>query len=152
MQERFITEKGMQVDAWMRAWMDIVAMERAGINAFNKKRCQKELRKNLAVFGLAEGMTPDAERKEAWRLFTKDYMKSCTESKMFRGYVFGIGKIKDEALAKKMLDEIVFVTKLIPEKLGAEALAAPLHEEMLDAFAEFVEDGEAFVKKSFFKL
>lgn len=152
MQERFITEKGIQVDTWMRAWMDIVSMEKAGIHAFNKKRCQRELLKNLGIFGLEDGKTPEEALKEEWKTFTKDYMKSCMESKMFRGFVFGIGKIKDEALAQKMLDEIVLVTRAIPEQLGLESLAAPLHEEMVQAFTEHVEDGDAFVKKSIFKL
>ncbi len=162
MQERFIMEKGNRIDTWMRAWMDIVTMEKAGINAFNKKRCQKALRKNLEVFGLQDvtasdassktAWTPDASLADAWETFTADYMKSCMESKMFRGFVFGIGKVKDEVLAKLMLDEIMLVTKTIPETLGLETLAVPLHDVMVKAFAERVENGEAFVKKSIFKL
>lgn len=152
MQERFIIEKGNRIDTWMRAWMDIVSMEKAGIHAFNKKRCQRELLKNLGIFGLEDGKMPDESLKEAWKTFTADYMKSCMESKMFRGFVFGIGKVKDEVLAKLMLDEIMLVTKTIPEALGLETLAAPLHDVMVKAFAERVENGEAFVKKSIFKL
>lgn len=152
MQERMITENGTQIDVWMRAWMDIVTMEKAGISAFNKKKCQRELRKNLEIFGLADGKAPDDTMKDAWRSFTADFMRSCMESRMFRGFVFGIGKVKDEVLAKLMLDEILLVTKTIPEKLGLDMLAAPLHEVMLETFAERVENGEAFVKKSMFKV
>lgn len=162
MQERFIIEKGMQIDTWMRAWMDIVSMEKAGISAFNKKKCQKELRKNLMIFGLEDGTSSDGSSnkvwtlddtlKDAWCTFTADYMKSCMESKMFRGVIMGIGKVKDEILAKLMLEEIVLVTKTIPERLGQEKLAEPLHHVMLKAFSERVENGEAFVKKSIFKV
>ena len=152
MQKRISTENGKQIDTWMRAWMNIVTMEKAGINVLNKKRCQKELRKYLQVFGLEEGKLPDEALKDAWCSFTADYMRSCMESRMFRGVVFGIGKVKDEVLAKLMLDEIVLVTKTVPEKLELEMFAAPLHEVMLEAFAERVENGEAFVKKSIFKV
>lgn len=151
MQERLKIENGNQIDTWMRAWMDIVSMEKAGIHALNKKKCKKELQKNLQMFGLQEE-APDDSLKDAWRSFTADYMRSCMESRMFRGFAFGIGKVKDEVLAKLILDEIVLVTKTVPEKLELGAMAAPLHEVMLEAFAERVENGEAFVKKSIFKL
>lgn len=152
MQERIITENGKQIDTWMRAWMNVVTMEKAGISVLNKKRCQKELRNDLQVFGLSEGEAPDEALKDAWRSFTADYMRSCMESRMFRGVVFGIGKVKDEILAKMMLDEIVLVTKTVPEKLELGSFAAPLHEVMLETFTDRVENGEAFVKKSIFKV
>ena len=102
-------------DAFMKAWMMIKASGAAGISFFNKRHLQKELKQYMKDLCLLE-YAPENETEQAvllteWENFAKVLLASCTGSKTYCSTLFGIVPIKDASVARKIAEEIDFVTR-----------------------------------------
>lgn len=117
-------------DSFMKAWMMIKASGAAGISFFNKRHLQKELKQYMKDLCLLE-YAPENETEQTillaeWENFAKVLLASCTGSKTYCSTLFGIVPIKDASVARKIAEEIDFVTRTYPQKL-----------ELADEFAPF---------------
>ena len=124
-------------DVFMKAWMMIKASGAAGISFFNKRHLQKELKqymKDLCLLGYA----PENETEQTVLL------ASCTGSKTYCSTLFGIVPIKDASVARKIAEEIDFVTRTYPQKLELADEFAPFREVMVNTYCNMIENGSSY--------
>ncbi len=135
-------------DAFMKAWMMIKASGAAGISFFNKRHLQKELKQYMKDLCLLE-YAPENETEQAvllteWENFAKVLLASCTGSKTYCSTLFGIVPIKDASVARKIAEEIDFVTRTYPQKLELADEFAPFREVMVNTYCNMIENGSSY--------
>ena len=69
-----------------------------------------------------------------WKAFAKFWMETCIKDKSYSSTVFGLVRMKDETLAKKLAQEIGDVCVFIPRALGLEERAVPLRNAVVKAY------------------
>ena len=72
-----------------------------------------------------------AKKDREGRIFAKVLLASCTGSKTYCSTLFGIVPIKDASVARKIAEEIDFVTRTYPQKLELADEFAPFREVMV---------------------
>jgi len=132
----------------MKAWMMIKASGAAGISFFNKRHLQKELKQYMKDLCLLE-YAPENETEQAvllteWENFAKVLLASCTGSKTYCSTLFGIVPIKDASVARKIAEEIDFVTRTYPQKLELADEFAPFREVMVNTYCNMIENGSSY--------
>ena len=140
--------KDKKSDAFMKAWMMIKASGAAGISFFNKRHLQKELKQYMKDLCLLD-YTPENETERAilpneWENFAKVLLASCTGCKTYCSTFFGIVPIKDASVARKIAEEIDFVTRTYPEKLEFADEFAPFREIMVNTYCNMIENGRSY--------
>ena len=140
--------KDKKSDAFMKAWMMIKASGAAGISFFNKRHLQKELKQYMKDLCLLD-YTPENETERAillneWKNFAKVLLASCTGCKTYCSTFFGIVPIKDASVARKIAEEIDFVTRTYPEKLELADEFAPFREIMVNTYCNMIENGRSY--------
>ena len=135
-------------DAFMKAWMMIKASGAAGISFINKRHLQKELKQYMKDLCLLE-YAPENETEQAvllteWENFAKVLLASCTGSKTYCSTLFGIVPIKDASVARKIAEEIDFVTRTYPQKLELADEFAPFREVMVNTYCNMIENGSSY--------
>lgn len=134
------------VDRYMYSWMNILIAGRTGIHFWNRKAVKKELEKLLDVF------VPDGKRKEQAELsqlrrreiecFALLWLESCVKDKSYASTVFGMIRMSDESLSRKMAEEIGEVLLFIPAAVGLEEKARPVKEVFLELYFRKINGGE----------
>ena len=132
----------------MKAWMMIKASGAAGISIFNKRHLQKELKQYMKDLCLLE-YAPENETEQTvllteWENFAKVLLASCTGSKTYCSTLFGIVPIKDASVARKIAEEIDFVTRTYPQKLELADEFAPFREVMVNTYCNMIENGSSY--------
>ena len=140
--------KDKKSDAFMKAWMMIKASGAAGISFFNKRHLQKELKQYMKDLCLLD-YTPENETERAillneWENFAKVLLASCTGCKTYCSTFFGIVPIKDASVARKIAEEIDFVTRTYPEKLELADEFVPFREIMVNTYCNMIENGRSY--------
>ena len=110
-------------DAFMKAWMMIKASGAAGISFFNKRHLQKELKQYMKDLCLLE---------------------YAPENETYCSTLFGIVPIKDASVARKIAEEIDFVTRTYPQKLELADEFAPFREVMVNTYCNMIENGSSY--------
>lgn len=150
LEKRFGTD--MKSDAFMRAWMMIKASGAAGISFLNKRHLQKELKQymnDLCLLGYQPEDEPEhAMRSAEWKNFAHVFLMSCTGSKTYCSTLFGIVPVKDATVAKKIAEEIDFVTRVYPAKLSLEEPFLPFREIMVRTYCETIENGDVYWRET----
>ena len=121
-----------RADHFLRAWMMIQAASAGGVSFFQKKRQKKELCGYIL--------------EEEWKNFAYTYLASCTGSRAYCSTLFGIVPIKDAAVAEKIAQDIDLVTKDYPAAFGLEEAVRPFRSIMVDAFCQYIPNGESVWK------
>lgn len=134
------------VDRYMYGWMNILIAGRTGIHFWNRKAVKKELEKLLDVF------VPDGKRKEQAELsqlrrreiecFALLWLENCVKDKSYGSTVFGMIRMSDESLSRKMAEEIGEVLLFIPAAVGLEEKARPVKEVFLELYFRKINGGE----------
>ena len=120
----------------------------AGISFFNKRHLQKELKQYMKDLCLLE-YAPENETEQTillaeWENFAKVLLASCTGSKTYCSTLFGIVPIKDASVARKIAEEIDFVTRTYPQKLELADEFAPFREVMVNTYCNMIENGSSY--------
>ena len=111
-------------------------------------RFQKELKQYMKDLCLLE-YAPENETEQAvllteWENFAKVLLASCTGSKTYCSTLFGIVPIKDASVARKIAEEIDFVTRTYPQKLELADEFAPFREVMVNTYCNMIENGSSY--------
>lgn len=133
-------------DSFMLAWMMIKA-DCENTPLFRQKK-QQEFVKYLKELCVIE-YEPENEAEqqillEEWTDFAKCYLSSCAGSKTYCSAFFGIVPMRDEAIARKIAEEIDLITKEYPARLGFPDALLPLRKIFISAYCQMVEDGETY--------
>ena len=129
-------------DAFMLAWIMIKSAASAG-GTLKVKKLQRELEGYLETLCL-RNYTPKSPAQqqvleEEWEDLAKRYILSCTKSKNYCSTFFSIVPLKDDAVAKKLADEINLVTQVYPARFGLEEAFFPLRIIFISAYNLLVE-------------
>lgn len=137
-----------KADYFMRAWMMIRASGASGISFLTRKRLQKELQQYMKDLCLLDNVpqTPDEEEERIaeWKDFANTLFHSCLESKAYCSTFFGMIPVKDAAVAKKLAEEIDYVTRIYPAALSCEEAFLPFRNVMIQCYCEQIENGAAY--------
>ena len=165
------------LDKYMFAWMSILISGRTGIYFWNKKSKKKELKELLDIFDFPEekkryenqieqkeevkysGETdrnaPTTEKEglqdfckvAEWKAFASFWIETCVEDKSYSSTVFGLLRMKDESLAKKMAQDIADALYFIPRSLELLEVAEPLRKVLVDCYCKSIFQGEKYWKE-----
>ena len=116
----------------MTAWLMIQVIGQTGVNFFNKKKLENEMRQHLDVFS----------SKERLPEFADYFIDSCLNSKSYRTAVFGAIPMSDAGAATRIAQDIDEITRVIPEKFSLEGEFEPLRQSLLSAFTAKIENAE----------
>lgn len=139
------------VDRYMYSWMNILIAGRTGIHFWNRRAVKKELEKLLDIFvpdGIAEGKTEggadalSALRQKEIECFALLWLENCVKDKSYGSTVFGMIRMSDESLSRKMAEEIGEVLLFIPAAVGLEEKARPVKEVFLELYFRKINGGE----------
>ena len=137
---------------------EIQAASAGGVSFFQKKRQKKELCGYLMQLGIRTDEKQNVEKdadvedvcgyilEEEWKNFAYTYLASCTGSRAYCSTLFGIVPIKDAAVAEKIAQDIDLVTKDYPAAFGLEEAVRPFRSIMVDAFCQYIPNGESVWK------
>lgn len=135
-------------DSFMRAWMMICASGASGISIFNKKHLTKELRQYMQDLCLTgyDLLPPEekAQLSSEWEDFAITLFSTCVESKTYCSTLFGLIPVKDASVARKLAEEIDFVTRIYPAALSCEDDFLPFRSVMIQCYCSRIENGSAY--------
>ena len=142
----FRKDKKGNSDSFMLAWMMMKA-DSENTPLFRKKK-QQEFTKYLKELCLID-YEPENEAEqqvltEEWTDFARRYLSSCAESRTYCSTFFGLVPIRDEAVARKIAEEIDLITKKYPASLGFPQALLPLRRIFVSTSCQMVEDGETY--------
>ena len=140
------------VDRYMFSWMSILICGRTGIHFWNRKSLKKEVAEFLENFHPSEEGTSETVfslRKAEWEAFASFWMETCATDKSYSSTIFGFLRMSDEALAKKMAQEIADAMILIPRALGLLEKARPVKEVFIQCYCKSIYQGEQYGKEYF---
>ena len=134
------------VDRYMYSWMNILIAGRTGIHFWNRRAVKKELEKLLDIFvpdGIAEGKTELSQlRRREIECFALLWLENCVKDKSYGSTVFGMIRMSDESLSRKMAEEIGEVLLFIPAAVGLEEKSRPVKEVFLELCFRKINGGE----------
>lgn len=130
-------------DAFLAAWMNILITGRIGINFLNRNRVKKELTGYLRDLCILD-FTKDDILISEWEDFSKLWITSCIKDKNYDSTIFGLIRLSDKNLARKIAFDIIEVTYSIPLKFGYEKQCEGLRNILKDSYFRLIEDGEKF--------
>lgn len=134
------------VDRYMYSWMNILIAGRTGIHFWNRKAVKKELEKLLDIFAPDRGKEVGEElsrlRRREIECFALLWIESCVKDKSYASTVFGMIRMSDESLSRKMAEEIGEVLLFIPAVVGLEEKARPVKEVFLELYFRKINGGE----------
>lgn len=135
-------------DYFMRAWMMIRASGASGISIFNKKHLKKELKQYMQDLCLSDYTLRTPAEKELlsseWEDFAGTLFSTCAESKAYCSTLFGLIPIKDASVARKLAEEIDFVTRIYPAALSCEDEFLPFRNIMVQCYCTRIENGSVY--------
>ena len=135
------------VDLYMYSWMNILIAGRTGIHFWNRRAVKKEVEKLLNAFHFP-GKTEDgadtlsALRQKEIECFALLWLENCVKDKSYGSTVFGMIRMSDESLSRKMAEEIGEVLLFIPAAVGLEEKARPVKEVFLELYFRKINGGE----------
>ena len=119
-------------------------IKKLNIQIWTKKEL-KQYMKDLCLLEYApENETEQAVLLTEWENFAKVLLASCTGSKTYCSTLFGIVPIKDASVARKIAEEIDFVTRTYPQKLELADEFAPFREVMVNTYCNMIENGSSY--------
>lgn len=134
------------VDRYMYSWMNILIAGRTGIHFWNRRAVKKELDKLLDIFVPDGKMEEQAElsqlRRREIECFALLWLENCVKDKSYGSTVFGMIRMSDESLSRKMAEEIGEVLLFIPTAVGLEEKARPVKEVFLELYFRKINGGE----------
>lgn len=148
LEKRFFSmNKKGTVDSFMRAWIMIHAAAAANDSVLIKRQ-QRELIGYLKDLCLYDYIPEnEAERQilvEEWTDFIKSYLLSCIGNKNYCSTFFNMISLKDEAIARKIADEIDLVTRIYPSKFGLADFLVPFRHVVISTYSRMIEHGESY--------
>ena len=135
------------VARYMYSWMNILIAGRTGIHFWNRRAVKKEVEKLLNAFhfpGKTEGGADalSALRQKEIECFALLWLENCVKDKSYGSTVFGMIRMSDESLSRKMAEEIGEVLLFIPAAVGLEEKARPVKEVFLELYFRKINGGE----------
>ena len=108
---------------------------------------KKEVEKLLNAFhfpGKTEGGADalSALRQKEIECFALLWLENCVKDKSYGSTVFGMIRMSDESLSRKMAEEIGEVLLFIPAAVGLEEKARPVKEVFLELYFRKINGGE----------
>ena len=126
--------------------MNILIAGRTGIHFWNRRAVKKELDKLLDIFvpdGKMEGQAELSQlRRREIECFALLWLENCVKDKSYGSTVFGMIRMSDESLSRKMAEEIGEVLLFIPAAVGLEEKARPVKEVFLELYFRKINGGE----------
>lgn len=130
-------------DGFVAAWMGLLIEGRLGTNFLNRKKQAKEIRRCLTELCVLEEPF-DAVLEEEWRQFAALWIRTCIGDHSYGSTVFGLFRLGDERIGKKIAAEIHEVTALIPARFGLEAELRDFRRVMEESYLSMIEHGEQY--------
>ncbi len=153
LEESFHYQYGATADAavpdrFLHAWMMLKASASIGVSFFNRKKQYRDCRcymDELQIFRYAEAPEEEKERIRAeWHAFFRYYLAICVNSKTYCSTLLALVPISNPAVARKIAEEVVVVTKTFPSKLGLAEPFLPFHEVMAETYCSSIADGKTY--------
>ena len=137
-------EKGVQsIDYAIRGWVNISFMAEMIRSPFARKRIPKRVEEILADMGK---FVADRNGDLGYELWLKDirnvcrvYIHLCKTDKGYGSIIFGIGRMKEEKIVRKICFDMVNISHTIPRECGLKEfdfLARASREVFLETFPE----------------
>ncbi len=129
-------------DLFLRSFMMILIAENNDFHGGNVTAKEKELRRELQELAVLGEKRDDLLREE-WKDFSLRYLESCN-SHSYRSMLFGTIPLSDETVAFRIAKEIDQVTRIAPAYFHLEEECRELHEIMVAAYIDRVENGREY--------
>jgi hypothetical protein len=137
--------KGNRKDFFMEAWMFLVIDGKTSFNFFNKKFLTKRFMNDYIQLGIDLGNEPDRFLLDEWNDFADLLIRANSSDKSYGSLAFGMMKMSDKNLSKKMAEEINEATLYIPEEIGISDALQPLRSIMIRKYLDLVPNGSAYI-------
>ena len=134
---------GVRKDNFIPSWMTILIEGRTNLHFYNRRRIEQEIRRCFTALCVLED-TPDPVLLNEWRQFAHLWITTCVNDRNYQATAFGMFRMKDQTLARKIAAEINEVTRVIPAKFGIEKEVGPFREIMRHAYINMIENGDQY--------
>lgn len=140
--------KNPRPDGFMRAWLDLKSSDCSSFSFFGRKRKINACVRSMESLCIpAFSVSPyDADKQsetfrlyrtllaEEWRDFASLLIKTCLKDRNYGSVVFGMMPVKEDALLRKIRNEIDYVTRSLPASILREADCKPFRDVVLNVF------------------
>lgn len=130
-------------DAFVAAWMGLLIDGRLGTNFLNRKKRERDIRQYFTTLCVLDEEV-DAILLEEWRQFARFWIESCAGDRSYDSTAFGLFRLGDERLGKKIAAEIYEVTSTIPARFGLEEELRAFRRVMKESYIAMVDQGERY--------
>ncbi len=132
-----------RIDRFTAAWMDLLIDSRIGINFLNKGRVEKDVTRCLKDLLVIDFDTDDILCLE-WTNFAEFWIKSCVNDRTYDSTAFGLLRLSDSRLGKKIASEIIAVTYTLPARFGYLEACSPLRDIFKATFLKMIDCGDIY--------
>ena len=123
--------------------MGLLIDGRLGTNFLNRKKRARDIRQYFTTLCVLDEEV-DEVLLEEWRQFARFWIESCAGDRSYDSTAFGLFRLGDERLGKKIAAEIHEVTSTIPARFGlAEELRA-FRRVMKETYIAMVDHGDRY--------
>lgn len=144
LQKRFVWLKDhKRADLFMRGWINSKTLTTENIHFFNKKRIEKEFRQCLEDLCILNYERSPILHEE-WKSFAQEFILSCIDSHSYKQVAVGIGHVSDKNVAMRIAGDIDHITKKLPASFLLEDECKELHDIMVEAYQQMLENGEQY--------
>lgn len=130
-------------DGFVAAWMGLLIEGRLGTNFLNRKRQEKEIRRCLTELCVLDESF-DAVLEAEWRQFAALWIRTCIGDHSYGSTVFGLFRLGDERIGKKIASEIYEVTTLIPARFGLRDALDDFRRVMKECYLSMIEHSDRY--------
>lgn len=134
---------GKRKDNFVAAWMELLIDGRLGTNFLNRKKRERDIRKHFTTLCVLDEEA-DSLLLEEWRQFAKLWIETCAGDRTYDSTAFGLFRLGDERLGKKIASEINEVTGLIPARFGLREELSIFRRIMKETYISMVDQGEHY--------
>lgn len=131
-------------DGYIHFWMDMLFAGRSGV-LFRGGRVKKTLQNgaNFLTPWQDEPPTPAQKQvlEEEWTQAMRLYLHTCVKDSKYASQLFGMMKMQDDALRRKLGTELLQVTEQLPRQAGMQAAFDPVAKAAERVFCESFADG-----------
>ncbi len=140
LEARYLEKNGMDIDVFIRGWMEMSFISNISKGSFGKKQVKKELdavRKDwqfaeAAAYGETGAEVLYQELCNMVRLF----VQLCQKDRAYGSVIFGLGHMKEKSLIGKIARDIYRVAFQIPRDAGVEEEFEPLSRAASEVYCE----------------
>ena len=148
-EERHVKEGGMDIDRFIRGWINFNLIENSMRGFMAKKRTEKEMnqiRKDLQLNVAQEhGAVGEKILEQEFRNLTWVYAHLCATDKTYSSVILGIGRMKEETLISKIARDCWRVAYDLPRLTGTTEEMRVFTRGVTEGFCEIYPDHRHFL-------